>query len=174
MNNPPYIITDIFTDVVAKTAAALAMSVDSHYGYVKELNETLIQMSKSPEMYDKRFPLVWLMQPFTIEEQPLVYGSVGELRMYIMTGTQKGYKSYQRQAQVFDPVLYPIRNELVRQMKGRNELSTYPSRWEYSFTDYYYWGEDAQNVLNDIVDTIEVRFRNVFIKNNKNCIKKIV
>jgi hypothetical protein len=146
------------------------MEIGAHYGYVKELAETLIQMSKSPGKFNKKFPLVWLMEPFTIASASPHYGKIDELRMYIMTDTKREYKSYQRKEITFKPVLYPIKNELMKQLMNRPEFSAYSSDFSFSFTDYYYWGEDDKSVLNDIVDTIEVRFRNLIIKNNKNCI----
>lgn len=170
MNNPPYIVTEIFTSVVANIATILGKPLYSHYGSIKELNETLIQLSKSPYKFNKKFPLVWLHEPFTIQSKPMAYGKVKELRMFIMTDTRKEYKSPQRRSDVFDPVIDPIKDELIKQMKNRKEFSGYPVNFSYSVTDYYYWGEEAQNVLNDIVDTSEVRFHDLTIKNNKNCI----
>lgn len=169
MNNPPYIVTDIFTDMVAKIAIKLNMPVYAHYGYVKELNETLIQYSRSPASYDKKFPLIWLKEPFAIAAEPLIYGRIEELWMFIMTDTRRDYKSYQRKEKTFKPVLYPIRDELINQMSSRPEFANYQARTGFKLTDHYYWGEEEKSVLNDIVDTVAIRFQKIPLRNNKNC-----
>lgn len=170
MNTPPYIVTEIFTSIVADISAKLNTPISAHFGYVEELNETLIQMSKSPEKFDKKFPLIWLMEPFTLYAEPFIYARIDELRMFIMTDSRKEWKSYQRKENTFKPVLYPIRDELIKQMSSRPEFSNYEAEKNFKLTDHYYWGEDGKNVLNDIVDTISVRFQKVPVRNNKNCV----
>lgn len=170
MNKPPYIISDVFTDIVAKVATSTGMAVKSHYGYVTELNETLNQMSKSPDQYDKKFPLIWLKEPFTITSRPFMYGEIDELVMFIMTDSKKDYKSYQRKQYTFKPILYPLKDALIKEMGNRPEFSGYAAHENFKITDHYYWGEEGRNVLNDIVDTIAVRFQRIPVKNNKNCI----
>ena len=176
MNNPPYIVTDEFTGIVAALSTVLNVpdklnkSVYSYYGYVQELNESLIQLSESPNLFNKKFPLIWLAQPFTIVSDSIgVYGKIEELRIFIITDSRKEYKSKDRIANVYKPVLYPILYELFNQMGLCKAFAGYKPYQNYKITDHYYWGEDQKSVLNDVVDTIEVRFQNIKIQNNKNC-----
>lgn len=177
MNQPPYIVTDIFTGIVAAVSSVLNVPgklnkpVYSYYGYVTELNESLEQLSGSPNLFDKKFPLIWLAQPFTIVSDSIgVYGKIDELRMFIITDSRKDYKSKDRVANVYKPVLYPIQYELFNQMNKCKEFAGYNANQNFKITDHYYWGENQKSVLNDVVDTIEVRFQNIKIHNNKNCL----
>lgn len=176
MNNPPYIVTDEFTatiqavSVVLNTSTGINRPVDSHFGYVTELNETLIQMSESPSLYNKRFPLVWLATPFTVDMTKLgLYGVIEELRMFIITDSRKEYKAKDRVENVFKPVLNKIQYELFKQIALRPAFAGYKAQKNARVTDHYYWGESQKSVLNDVVDTTEVRFRNVPLHNNPNC-----
>lgn len=171
MNRPPYIVTDVFTAIVQAVSDAMGKPVYSYYGYIAELNESLIQLSESPSLFNKKFPLIWLAQPFTIASDNLgVYGKIDELRMFIITDSRKEYKSKERIANVYKPVLYPVQYELFRQMDLCKEFAGYNASQNFKITDHYYWGENQKSVLNDVVDTIEIRFQNIRIHNNKNCL----
>lgn len=170
MNNPPYIVTDIFKDVVANVAIALAKPVYAYATTLKELNESLQQLSESPSLFDKKFPLVWLVEPFTVtNDLPTMYGKVSELRMFIMTDSEKNYKTEERREINYRPTLWPIKYALKEEMGQRKEFFGYAPKQSFQETDYYYWGENQQNVLNDVVDTIELKFFNIKIQNNLNC-----
>jgi len=166
MNNPPYVVVDEFTAIVQKVAAKLNMEVGFHYGYVRELNETLVQYSKSPGTFDKKFPLIWLVQPFTISiaEDLGNYGTIRDLRLFIIQQSEKNYKAAERMTNVFKPVLYPIYNELIAQMKVH---STIFFQSKHKMTDRYYWGEAQQTVLNDVVDCMELSQVELKVKNKR-------
>lgn len=171
MNQPPYIVTDVFTAIVARISLALNTPVYSYFGYVNELNESLQQLSESPAKFDKKFPLIWLAEPFTVSSDAIgVYGKINELRMFIMTGSEKNFKSWERQELRFKPILYPIQYELFKQMDKVKEFAGYKADQNFAITNRYYWGENQQSVLNDVVDTIEVKFTNIKIRINKNCL----
>ncbi len=127
MNNPPYIIVDEIGTVVSRTATALEYDINYQYGYVIELNETLIQYSKAPNYIAKKFPLVWLSQPFTLSTGNMIsaYGEIDELRLFIITGTDKNLKASQRMTQMYKPKLYPIMNELLDQIAKSPAFMTY-------------------------------------------------
>lgn len=172
LNNPPYIVTDVFTEIVATVSAELETPVYSHFGYVNELNETLIQYNESPALFDKKFPLVWLAQPFTITHGKNVglFGEIDELRLFIIKDTDKNWKATERMENNYKPVIYPIYRELVRQLVRSKKFAWYPAPDTYKITDRYYWGESQGNVLIDNVDIMELRISNVKIHNNKNCL----
>lgn len=167
MNRPPYIITDVFTDIIAAVAAKLGKPVYSYYGYIQELDETLIQYNQSPALFDKKYPLVWLSQPFTITagKLPQLYAELSELRMFIIKDSVKEWKAKDRMEKNYKPVIYPIFYELINQMALSKAFIGYKAKMNYQFTDRYYWGELQKNVLNDVVDIIEVKFTNIKISN---------
>jgi hypothetical protein len=171
LNHPPYIITDVFTDIVAAVAAKLNRPVYSYYGYVQELNETLTQYGQSPKLFDKRFPCIWLAQPFTVSPSKIhyVYGIIDELRMFIINDCNADWKAKERMDNNYKPILYPIKEELLNQVVLSKATLLYRPQIQTKITDHYYWGENQKSVLNDKVDTIEVRLQNLKIKENLNC-----
>jgi hypothetical protein len=127
-------------------------------------------MNQSPNLYDKKFPLVWLVTPFTVDPGEIgLYGRIPELRMFIITDSKKDYKAKDRVTNVYKPILNKIEYELYKQFLLTKAFAGYRARQNASVTDHYYWGEAQQSVLNDVVDTKEIRFRNVPVHNNKNC-----
>jgi hypothetical protein len=171
LNQPPYIITEVGSGIVAAVAAKLDTPVNYLYGYVKELNETLVQYNGSRNLFDKKFPLIWLAQPFTITAGKIIqyYGEIDELRLFIITGSTKNWKASERMEKNYKPILYAIFYELINQMALAKAFIGYQAKMSYKVTDRYYWGEDQQNVLNDVVDIMEVKFFNIKIQNNLNC-----
>lgn len=169
MNNPPYIVTDVFTEKVGKVAQDMGINIHSHYGYVTDFNMTLQQYTKSPKMHGKKFPAVWLVEPFALRtERGGVYASIPELRVFILMSSDKNYKATERKEKVYKTALYPILNKLL------DQFCTYPfmgyrMNLKATITDRYYWGESQQNVINDVVDTIELKLHNLKIHSNQNC-----
>lgn len=169
MNNPAYIVTEVFTQKVQDVATALGFPVYSHYGYVNELNENLQQLSESPKDWDKKFPAVWLVEPFVIQKSGFgVYGNIPELRMFILMDSDRNYKAPERKEKVYKTRLYPILNELLDQFCSYPFMG-YRERLRAVITDRYYWGEDQKTITGDVVDTIEVKLQNLRIHSNPNC-----
>lgn len=170
MNNPEYILTDEMGTIVAAVKTALSLPVLNYqYGYVYELNETLKQMEANPAMYDKKFPLVWLAEPYTEKRSTYAYwADVLDMRMFIMSSTSKTVKSTDRMTDVFKPILLPIYRELIKQIDN-SPVFVKQKEVVHNKINRYYWGEAQQSVLNDPVDCIEISNLQLKIKNNPNC-----
>lgn len=173
MNQLPYIVVDELGLVAAATGVAMDLTINYQYGYVRELNETLIAFSKTPTFEVLKFPLIWVAQPFTIQRGKLGwYGTVKGGRIFFIQQSTKTKKAKDRMTDVFKPLLYPMVDEFLRQLKRSpafsiGELATL----EYKMTDRYYWGEGQQSVLNDVIDCIEFSdFTNLLVNNNPNCL----
>nr|MBA3971805.1 hypothetical protein [Bacteroidota bacterium] len=68
MNDPEYILVDEMDTLVASVKAELSLPVLNYqYGYLRELQETLIEYSKTIQYSALKYPLVWLVQPFTVD-----------------------------------------------------------------------------------------------------------
>ena len=171
MNNPPYIVVDVMKDVVAAVAIKLGRPINYLYGYASELSETLQQWTEVPTHFDKKYPLVWLSQPFSIVQgkQVSIFGEIEELRLFIVTNSNKEYKAEQRMTINYKPVLYPIMQELQAQIVLSKALQVYNSTLNVKQMDRYYWGVHQQTVLNDVVDIIELKITGIKIQNNLNC-----
>lgn len=171
MNKPPYIVVDVFDDIVKAVALKTGLYINYLYGYVNELSETLQQWSESPSKYEMKYPLVWLSQPFTITEgkQIGIFGEIDELRIFIITDSDKNYKAQERMTKSYKPILYPIMEELKTQIPLSKAFQGYNSSLNVKQTDRYYWGENQKNMLNDVVDIIELKISGIKIQNNLNC-----
>lgn len=181
MNTPPYIVVDEFgvknagevltAGILYNVQQALNLPVLNYqYGYWRELKETLKQM-ESPGFDGLKYPLVWLTQPFTIDAGKILqfYGSVDELRIFIIGSSSKTYKAAERMTNVYKPLLYPIFNELKKQIALSKAFIGYENQMKFKVTDRYYWGDDKPVIDDDVVDIMEAKFFNIKIQNNLNC-----
>lgn len=181
MNNPEYILVDVFGTkdandqltggILYQVKEALALPVLNYqYGYVTELNETLNQWNVDPDYAPLKFPLVWLAQPFVINRTNNgYYGTVEDLKIFILHGTTPDLKAYQRMDANFKTVIYPIYRELINQLENHPAIVRQLGVRSHRFIDRYYWGEAQQSVLNDVVDCSEIRNLQLQIHNNQNC-----
>lgn len=168
MNRPPYIITDVFTSIVAEISAILATPVYSYYGYIKELDERLVQYNQSPASFDKKYPLVWLSQPFTITRVNADYYGDVMLRIFIIHQSEKTLKAAERMTQNFKPVMYPIYLELINAISNHTELfeRSMNGHVPHDVTDRYYW---ENKDITDVIDCMEISNLKLKIANNPNC-----
>jgi hypothetical protein len=171
MNNPPYIVVDEVALVVADIAAAMAIDINYQYGYVHELNETLMQWAKSPTLEPLKFPLIWLEQPFTIVRGKMGwFGEISNIRLFLIQQTNALRKASDRMQNVFKPTLYPMYRQLLISMKRSKAFSIGEiDILRHSVTDRYYWGKNQQSVLNDKVDCMEISDFYLRVNNNQNC-----
>lgn len=189
MDSPEFILVDVFgtknaddqliSGILYEVKEALNLDVLNYqYGYVTELNETLKQWSDTKTFSELKFPLVWLAQPFTISRGKLgFYGSVDDLRIFIINETTPDLKATQRMEGNYKTVIYPIYRELMNQLaihpafsNPTSGIMTTPQTFQHNFTDRYYWGEAQQSVLNDVVDCSEISGLKIDIHHNHNCI----
>jgi len=164
MNQPPHFLVDVFEDIVSRTKTALALPVlGYHYGHVRELNETLMQYAESPLHFNQRFPLVWLVQPLLISRGEIGnYGTARGLRLFIIHGSEINYKAKDRMTNVFKPILYPIYGELIKQADNTPAIHFTQN---HKVVDRYFWGQEQQSVLNDVIDCMELYDVELKIKN---------
>lgn len=171
MNNPEYILTDEMETIVAAVKAKLGLSVLNYqYGYIEELNETLKQYEADPSKFDKKFPLVWLAEPFdTTRGEQGIYGTA-DPDIFIINKTEKTWKAKDRMDNNYKTVLYPIYRELLNQIVSSvvfNHLLI--ATIKHKVTKGYYWGEGQKAVLNDAVDCLKIGSTRLRICDNPNC-----
>ena len=155
MNNPPYILVDEIGAVVTAVKTALALPVLNYqYGYVDELKNTLANYDKSPTYAGLKFPLVYLVQPFSITEGDIDCYGKATLELFIINKTVQDKKAVQRMTDNFKPVINPIKRELVEQIsRSVAFMEQDDSAIKYKETDMYYWGEEQQaKMINDVFD----------------------
>jgi hypothetical protein len=173
---PIYIVDEIGA-VVANVSTVLLpklqivdpkiQAVNYLYGHPNEIIATLTARDKSPQLRFKKYPLVALFQDF-----PEVKGKVvGEdntvtLHLLIASATLPTYKADERYARNFKPILYPIYNELLRQLDfNGNFFTKSPEQIEHTKIDRLYWGnkgieftsgKETKNIFVDWIDCIEL------------------
>lgn len=179
-NNPEYYVVDEIGNCV--TAARVALdaaapgqwpNLNYQYGYITEFNQTMQTWSNNETDAAKKFPCVYLIQPFTIKRgrNVSIYGTVSGLRIFIITSeADVNKKAAARMATNFKPILYPIYRELLNQL----DLSvvfptTGKENIQHDFTDRYYWGENQGKLINDAVDCCEISNLILDIHNKLNC-----
>lgn len=181
MNDPQHILVDAFGTKNAKdeltdgilfdVKTKLNLSVLNYqYGYVDELKETLAQMAKTPAFAVKKYPLVWLVQPFTIARGELGwFGTLENGRLFIIAPSEKTLKAQGRMSTVFKPVIYPIYTEILNQVVISSEFDQLDvDSLSHKITDRYYWGEEQQKVISDVFDCLEISQLKLKIHNNPN------
>lgn len=177
MNNPEYILVDEIGELVSATSSALngsgvlATPINYQFGYVQELRETLAQYDNTDAFANLKFPLVWLVQPYTIEKGLLGYFGKTTIRVFIIQESGKTLKATERMEQTFKPVIYPIYREFMKLLEKRSDIFQGDdfTGFNHKVTDRYYWGQEQKDFLNDVFDCMEINSLNLRICDNKNC-----
>lgn len=171
MNNPEYFLVDEIGGLVRNLNTKLAFNINYQFGYLMELQATLKEYSKTIQYSSLKYPLIWLVQPFTINRQDGGYYGDATLRIFIIQESEAGLKARERMEQKFKPVLYPIYRELISQFLNATNIfyGLMGGNLPHNVTDRYYWGEDQQSVINDVFDCMEISNMKLKISNKQNC-----
>lgn len=174
-------IVELIGGVVAKVNTAVLPKLQAYqstiigvnylYGHPVEIANTLVEWSKGND--NKKYPLIALLQDF-----PETMGTVGidadvTLRVLIANRTQNTYKAAKRYEVNFKPILYPVYEEFIKQLKRSGFTIGYNN--PHTKIDRLYWGTDtffgngAANQLNDYADCIEIQNLKLIINENLNC-----
>lgn len=177
MNNPEYILVEEIGELVSATSSALIGSgvlttpINYQYGYVNELKETLAQYDKTAEYAELKFPLIWLVQPYTIQKGiPAFFGKT-TLRAFIIQESEQSLKATERMEQTFKPVIYPIYRKFMKLLEAKTNVFQGDefTGFAHNVTDRYYWGQEQKDFLNDVFDCMEINYLKVRICDNQNC-----
>lgn len=173
-------IVEAFGEVVKATEAALQRvnpafpALNYQYGHPKAILLVMQQWSNSTQaMQAKMYPLVALFQDFT-ETQPARPDllATAPLRVIIGNMTEASYDTPQRYTHNFKPVLHPVANELVRQLKRTSYFRG--TSFQYTKTDRPFWGEEGlygseKNIFNGAMDVVELRFTDLALNPARKC-----
>lgn len=147
-------------------------NVAYHYGHPIEIRETLQSWGMAPTYRQGKYPCVLLMEDIVVTQGGPY--AIARLNLIIATATRPNYKSHQRQEVSFDPVLYPIYDELMRQIRRRGLFVVVNPRSDmpHDKIDRKYWGREIvggtdANKLADHLDAIEIRDLRLKLSNQK-------
>jgi hypothetical protein len=125
-----------------------------YYGHPLEIVNTLMEKDSSDIWKLKKYPAIFLFHNF--EEKRDAFSSESELQIIIVTDTIPEWKSADRYANVFNPVLIPLYERFIYEL-GRTVSMKFSG--EHTMKLYPYWGSDitGANVANDYADAIELK-----------------
>lgn len=170
------LIVNILKEVVdAASAAKLAylQSINENYtgirydyGHPSDIVTRLVSYSNTEEYKYKKYPLIGLFLDFP-QSKGEAENIVSKVRfnLFIAVGTQQSYTPQQRTEHSFIPILYPIRDELFKQLnKHPNILKPEGDKYRHEQIDRYQWGKGGleyynngkANPFNDYIDAIEL------------------
>lgn len=181
-------ITEAFADVVSRAnAASIASIIEANeeanggntieslhymYGHLLEIQQTLIEFNQNCDWF-KKYPLAWLVEDITQTR-----GREGEydtipVRLILIMATEKEYKSYQRDAKVFKPVLRPMYEAILQAIVDSPYFDNSDiDSLRHTYTERKFWGRETfggneGNNLTDYVDAIDIQNLELII--NTNC-----
>lgn len=177
------VIPDIFAEVVARVNAATSTRATDpfttyfDFGSYNEVRKKLVFKDQSVTMKDTKYPLVWLVQPFSEKLRPQlsVYASI-QPRIFIIDQTDPNATTQERYGANgrFTLRLYPIFDELLKQISLTPAFYQIPiAKMQFTKTDYPYWGLDGEeadtNLFTDFVDAIELKNFALNVNTKKLC-----
>jgi hypothetical protein len=136
------------------------------HGHILEINNTLVEKENSPTFYNKKYPLIMLLQPFT---EGLGDGrvSISDLRIIICTNTESDIKANERYKKTFKPTLIPIYDLFINELiESGLFLFSDELRPSHNRIDRPFYGISSNNgtvryVMSDELDAIEITNLNV-------------
>jgi hypothetical protein len=150
------IIEEIIGEVVKAVKTRLGRDVFYSYGHIREIAETLINHGKTHQYAVQKYPRVMLLCDFR-ETEPETgdYEAVATVQILIVAGSNPTFRAEDRIEKVFKPVLIPIYEELMGELKHNTPYVSVIGEWE-RIKRYYLSG-----ALNDAVRTLGVGSQNV-------------
>lgn len=180
INNPEYILTDVFGETNASgilvsgllfdVKQALGLPVLNYqHGYIEELNQTLTQWEQSPQFVDLKFPLVWVAEPYEPNRRDGNFYGEEDVDVFIINSSQKEWKAKDRMQNNFKPVIYPIYRQLLEEIVFSPVFPYLASEQiPHKPINRYFFGEAQQSVLNDVVDAMKVSFSGLKVSHQNN------
>jgi hypothetical protein len=163
----PIWIPDLFKEVVSKVSVKLGKPVYFDYGRHPEVQKNLLKKDKSITLKGQKFPLVWLVMDFLEERSSKhdVYCRLPNITIWLIQQTKDDYTMDERRDNTFVPVLYPIYDELLNQLRRSKSFERTPTGIPHNKIDRAYWGADNKNMFLSYIDAVEISGLELFVKN---------
>lgn len=176
-------ISDALDIITQRTEAALIANSDIVFGsgiekkvyfmhgHPKEIIARLQALAKDPVKKNKKYPLIVLFRDFKeiVTEGMFGYSVACKPRLVIITITKPEFRADKRKELNFDPILIPIFEEFINQIK-ESEFFGSPTTDQLQVIkwDRYFWGADVidKNIFTDYIDAIEIESINLKLDNN--------
>ena len=165
------VIEDIIGQAVKEAEESLRLRTNSDisinfcYGTLREIVGVLNDLGKAKV---KKYPLIALIEPFSqsVDNSGIHLSP----RFLIATYTKKTLKADQRLEVNYRPVLFPIYEAFIEQLKTKTRSSGLP----HTLINHFELGRESLSgydaaTLNDHVDVIEIKDVDLYFKENNNC-----
>lgn len=166
MSQPVYIV-DVFGDVVAATSVALLSTLQAidptiikiwfEYGHRADINERLITYGRQGVNF---MPMVCLFEDYKLSHEQVGLTGITNLTLIIIYFSKPDITREQRETNVFRPILYPVYNELLRQLKIDGRFSIYDiTKIKHDQINRPHWGDPdlyKEYPLKGVFDGIEI------------------
>lgn len=165
-------ISDVFREIVQRVSAKVTpflpgteniSGVYFDYGHYTDIRERLVAKSKSLETKSNRFPLIAMFEDFRIRRGDEGLTGIADMTLIILYHSNKVKTRQQREDDVFKPILIPIYNELLRQIKLSGKFMVYSeSQIKHDMIKRPHWGDPAMYgndsyLFDTVLDGIELR-----------------
>lgn len=158
-------------DVVAATSAAkltelqaadpLITGIQFLYGHYPDIRERLMTQSNvTPTVL--RYPLIAMFEDYRVRVGQVGITGIADLKLIILYLAKKGVTREQRETQVFDPILWPIYYEFLKQLKDSGKFMIYDTtKIQHDKIARPHWGDPALYgnngyLFDDVLDGIEL------------------
>lgn len=156
-------IPELFKAVAAKVAAKLTFPVFFDYGRYLEIDRRLTEKAGGKTTKAERFPLIWLVIPFSETNGGTgEYTELTNLQIIIAAITDPESTTPDRMNTNFKDVLYPIYEELLKQITISGYFSEIGYNIPHTKTDQPYWdgkenGTQQANMFSEFIDAIQLK-----------------
>jgi hypothetical protein len=176
------IIKELFEDITGKVNGVLStraqdpFSVQFDYGNYSEVVKNLTDKGRATTTASrKKYPLIWLVMDFPERfsgGNTDYYCELPNLQLLIVMGTSKTESTAKRYEKYFLPRLYPIYEQLKKQMVDSGFFTLLSTEAiPHEKIDRPYWGgqdsgDGKTNLFNDYIDCIQIRNLKLFVNEN--------
>lgn len=179
------LVVDIFREIVSKVSKNITCKLQEvnknikgvfyEHGHYVEILNTLSNAENSPTRFDKKYPLIALIEDIRYRTSPNGFKEAN-FDLIICYNTIDMAVSQDRYKEVINPILIPIYDELIRQIGLSGKFANYTFPHDMITRPYY--GVEQQkgngtnanrgNIFTDMLDAIEIRNMRLNLYNN-NC-----
>ncbi len=172
MNLPPYYLERVLPEIVEEVRVELGLEfLNFDYGYTPELNQKLDKKNATLPGRATKYPLIWLMLPFTIQRGGSFdwYGKT-KVRILIIGSSAKMAYSPERFEKNYRGLLGEIGEEFLEILRGNEIIRTpFPGEVDFEETFRPFWGDGQKSITDDMIDVLEFSDLDITINNNLNC-----
>jgi len=122
-------VVDFIGEMVAKTSnkiqALIGKEVFYQYGSLIDIDNILVSYSQTVAFREKKYPAIFLIKKFVEnkEKDPNIE-TEAHLQLLVVMGTDPNYSEADRYEKVFKPILYPIYETFINQLKKDSRVRT--------------------------------------------------